>query len=190
MAQWDQHNRNPQWYYAEYLHSLGIINTPLQKDDPRIPKRPILFEYGIKQICLITENTNYDYLEMRCASDKSGIHYTYPALVFVKIGENDKDLDANHSSMISALWDRTPDKFYWKGGRLADALNADYSLNDMLFQTDNTIFHVKAFPKYQYVEISSGIFSHYPNPAYFEAINRIAGHIRMLAPMRPEGYHK
>jgi len=173
--------------YISRLNAIGVHAKELAWEDPEAPRHS-LFAYltvGTRQSCIKVLDRNIQYIELWTMSGKGGSHMTIAYLVRANIGDDEKDLDATWSAPISSYLRSGLKDYGWKGGLLAQSLNLDLVLKDMLMPYQRAL-KVRARAKNQYVAFHENLWDlpFYPHPElpHFETMDRIARHIRMMAP--------
>lgn len=82
--------------------------------------------------------------------------YKYQYVMRANVGERENDLNAQIEYETKGLVKKELVNFYWKGGRLAQTLNADTELKDLLARSGVPPLVVHANKKDGYVAISQG----------------------------------
>jgi len=122
------------------------------------------------------------------------VTYCYFGYLVHGIVENlEGELNAETRPIKEGLLREKVTGFEWKGGRLAEILNADFNLKNMLLRME--LPDLMITPRYntnekeQYVEIRTSAIvpdeqtkrsQAFPTPEAFEAYDRIARHIRSI----------
>ncbi len=132
-------------------------------------------------------------------SKPGSILYKYQFVSRADIGEREKDLNAHIEYETKGLVKKELVNFYWAGMQLAQNLNADYGLKEMLERSGIPPLVVHANKKDGYVAISegqaigtwmrtekSGFFEltvgrhNFPSHQAFAMYDRILGHVRSM----------
>jgi hypothetical protein len=166
---------------CEQLRQIGINATLLESGSPEAvgPRwKKGIFASSYVLGCIKVEGRNLDLVQV----DKQGsilvygYHYVVRAIV---------------EGLESKLWAQTqpigPVDFLWQGGHIAQLLNADSDLQDMLLRAESNRLWISPDKKNQCVRITPLIFERkaFPTREAFEAYDRIAQHIRSIASARP-----
>lgn len=170
--------------YCENLRSLGIQAVLLEKESlEQIPHSFWEWVPGKKLGSIKIEGRNFQQLVLWRYDTKGGPRYFQHYIVHATVGENEEDLNARQ---IRPLFNskRKPQEFTWKGGLLAESLNSDLDLKERLEPYPLHI-HVTAKKRFQYVLIENRTTlarNDYPHPELLDIIDRIANHVRRIAP--------
>jgi hypothetical protein len=127
------------------------------------------------------------------------ILYKYQYVMRANVGEREDDINAQIVYETKGLVKKELVNFYWKGGRLAQTLNADAELKDLLARSGVPPLVVHANKKDGYVAISEGqaiggwmreekggyfqltIGKHdFPSQQAFEMYNKVLSHVRVM----------
>jgi hypothetical protein len=170
--------------YCEHFKRLGIQAVPLDKKSPeQIPHS--IWEwvpYDKKVGSIKIEGKNFQQLIIGRSDTKGGAQYFQHYFVRASVSENEEDLNAHQSRPL--FHSNMPQEFTWKGGLLADSLNSDLDLQEGLKLYPLHI-HVVAKKRSQYVIIENRMMlarNDFPTPQFLDIIDRIANHIRRMAP--------
>jgi len=184
---------------CEHLRQIGIKSTLLESGSPEAMgprwKKSILASSYVLG-CIKIEDRNIDLVQVgRLGDPQSHLKYEYHYVVRA-IGEGLED----------KLWAKTkpigPVDFQWEGGYLAQLLNADSDLQDMLLRAGSNRLAISPDKKNRCVRITPipagwttimvGPISipalgreAFPTREAFEAYDRIAQHIRSIANAQP-----
>jgi hypothetical protein len=170
--------------YCEYLRSFGIQAVLLDKESPeQIPHTFWEWIPGKKLGSIKIEGKNFQEFVLWRYDTKGGPRYLQHFIVRATVGENEENLNARQ---IRPLFNskKKPQEFTWKGGVLAETLNSDMDLMERLKLLPLHI-HVTAKKKFQYVCIENRTIlkrNDYPHIDLLEIIDRIANHVRRMAP--------
>jgi hypothetical protein len=202
---------------CEHLRQIGIEATVLDLKSPEaIHHTPTMhIMYSIKNIpplgCVKVEGRNIDLVEVSRSltggeSARGGplLVYRYNYAVKANVGDLKDELKAKAKQIKKGFLSREIIDYKWEGGELAQLLNADSELKNMLLGFGSPNLMVIPNKKDQYVGITpivssttiviSGIPVKYdmtvgrkafPTREAFEAYDRIAQHIRSILSSQP-----
>jgi hypothetical protein len=216
---------------CEHLRQIGIEATVLDLKSPEAvhhtPTMHII--YSIKNIpplgCVKVEGRNIDLVEVcRFFGSAGGLSgsasaggfggsaspggplatYRYNYIVKANVGNLENKLKAEAERITKGLLDREIIDYMWMGGELAQLLNADTELKNMMLGFGSPKLMVHPNKKDQYVEITPIVSSTniviggipvkydltvgrkaFPTREAFEAYDRIAQHIRSILSSQP-----
>jgi hypothetical protein len=200
---------------CEHLRQIGIEATVLDLESPEaIHHTPTMhIIYSMKNLpllgCVKVEGRNIDLVEVSRfftgGSARAGhVVYKYNYVVKTKVGNLESKLKAEAKQIRKGLLDREIIDYNWEGGELAQLLNADSELKNMLLGFGSPNLMVIPNKKDQYVEITPIVSSTtiviggipvkydmtvgrkaFPTREAFEAYDRIAQHIRKILSSQP-----
>ncbi|MGA3192839.1 MAG: hypothetical protein ABSD73_10070 [Candidatus Bathyarchaeia archaeon] len=216
---------------CEHLRQIGIEATVLDVKSPEaIHHTPTMhIIYSIKNIpplgCVKVEGRNIDLVEVcRFLGSAGGLSgsasaggfggsagpggplatYRYNYILKANVGKLEDKLKAEAERITKGLLGREIIDYMWLGGELAQLLNADTELKNMLLGFGSPKLMVHPNKKLQYVEITPIVSSTniviggipikynltvgrkaFPTREAFEAYDRIAQHIRSILSSQP-----
>jgi hypothetical protein len=210
---------------CEHLRQIGVEATVLDLKSPEaIHHTPTMhIIYSMKNIpplgCVKVEGRNIDLVEVcrffggsRSAVGFGGsasgggplLTYRYNYVVKANVGNLEDKLKAEAERVTKGLLGREIIGYRWLGGELAQLLNADSELKNMLLGFGSPKLMVVPNKKLQYVEITPIVSSttiviggvpvkynmtvgrkEFPTREAFEAYDRIAQHIRSILSYQP-----
>jgi hypothetical protein len=219
---------------CEHLRQIGVEATVLDVKSPEaIHHTPTMhIIYSMKNIpplgCVKVEGRNIDLVEVcrffggRTSTVSFGgsasaggfggsaggrgplLTYMYNYVVKANVGNLEDKLKAKADRITKGLLDREIIDYKWLGGELAQLLNADSELKNMLLGFGSPKLMVVPNKKLQYVEITPIVSSTtiviggipvknnmivgrraFPTREAFEAYDRIAQHIRSILSSQP-----
>jgi len=197
---------------------LNCIGVPAKKVDVKGPEaihHSTTLGMGTVPLgCVKVEGKNIECVEMYRFFQSGGsgfkvggiglekpgnILYKYQYVMRANVGERENDLNAQIEYETKGLVKKELVNFYWKGGRLAQVLNTDAELKDLLAQSGVPPLVVHANKKDGYVAISQGQAiggwmreekGHYfqlnigkynfPSQEAFTMYDKILGHVRVV----------
>lgn len=135
---------------CEHLQQIGIKASLLESGSPeslgpRWQKGPFASGYVLGNIKLEDQNFDLIQVERNMGGDDTGlseIEYTYQYLVLANIEGLEERLEAKIKLIRKGLIRRELVDFHWHGGELAQHLNADSRLRDMLLQEGLSEFRI------------------------------------------------
>lgn len=176
---------------CEQLRRIGLNATVESKKPGGF--YPIFFRVGSVRVV----NRNIDLVELQLIPGESG-GYRCNYLVQVKVNGLEDMLKAKGKPVRKSYLSREVVDFKWKGKKLAQVLNDDANLRNMLLRMGiprylNANVQIKPDKKHQRVKIRPIDQSPYPwrpeaagpSALEFEAYDRIAQHVRSIATVRP-----
>lgn len=191
---------------CEHLRQIGIEATVLDLKSPELVHHtPTMHIYHTMENfpslgCVKVEGQNIDLVEViRLGSLSAGptgspIVYRYNYVVKAKVGNLEDKLKTEVNPIKKGSPTNEVVDYNWEGGELAQLLNADSELKNMLFGLGGP--HLMVFPnkKDQYVGITPIVSSTFiafppemtvgrkafPTREAFEAYDRIAQHVREI----------
>jgi hypothetical protein len=193
---------------CEHLRQIGIEATVLDLKSPEaIHHTPTMhIIYSMKNLpplgCVKVEGRNIDLVEVirssEGTSELSRIFYRYKYAVKAKVGNLEDELKAEVKPIKKGFPTSEIVDYNWEGGELAQLLNADSELKNMLLGLGAPHLMVIPNKKDQYVGItpivsSTAFLIHdmtvgrkaFPTREAFEAYDRIAQHIRKILSSQP-----
>lgn len=166
---------------CEHLRQIGINAMLLESGSPEAigPRwKKGIFASSYVLGCVKVEDRNLDMVQVDRLGDPPayGYHYVVRAIV---------------EGLESRLWAQTkpigPVDFLWQGAHIAQLLNADSDLQDMLLKAGSNRLFISPDKKNQCVRITPLTEERkaFPTREAYEAYDRIAQHIRSIASARP-----
>lgn len=203
---------------SAHLNSIGVPAKTVDVKGPEAIHHSTTLGLGTVPLgCVKVDGKNIECVEMYrfMQSGKSGasfkiggigldkpgnILYKYQYVMRAKVGEREDDLNAKVEYETKGLVKKEIVNFYWKGGRLAQTLNADTELKDLLVRSGVPPLVVHASKKDGYVAISlgqvigglmreekGGYFQmtmgkrDFPSQQAFAMYDKIMGHVRSMS---------
>jgi hypothetical protein len=193
---------------CEHLRQIGIEATVLDLKSPEaIHHTPTMhIIYSMKNLpplgCVKVEGRNIDLVEVirfpGGTSEAGRIFYRYKYAVKAKVGNLEDELKAEVKPIKKGFPTSEIVDYNWEGGELAQLLNADSELKNMLLGLGAPHLTVIPNKKDQYVGITPIVSSTaiviydmtvgrkaFPTREAFEAYDRIAQHIRKILSSQP-----
>lgn len=198
-----------------HLNSCGVPSKIVDVKGAEAVHHSTTFGVGAVPLgCVKVEGRNIECIEMYrfFQQNQSGVKiggvginkpgsilYKYQYVSRVNVGEREKDLNASIEYETKGLIKKELVNFYWRGGQLAQNLNADTELKELLARSGIPPLVIHANKKDGYVAISEGqaiggwmheekgsmfdltIGKHnFPSPQAFALYDRIMGHVRTM----------
>lgn len=189
---WRGHAQHRVATYIQKLKMLGLSARGLTHNDPEEPLHSffekMMIGRGNKEGCIKLEGRNIQFIELWRMDSKGGAMVTIAYLVRANIGDNEKDFNASWTAPFASFLKSGMKEYSWKGGLLAQSLNSDIVLKEMLMPYQRALkIHVESKNQYVAIVENLGDRSYYPDPEmrHIEAMERIAYHIRLMAPSIP-----
>ena len=202
---------------CEHLRQIGIEATVLDFKSPEAVhhSRTMHIYYTMENLpplgCVKIENRNIDLVEVSrigAGGSEGGpghLVYRYNYVVKANVGNLENKLKAEAKQIKKGLLNSEIIDYNWEGGELAQLLNTDSELKNMLLELGSPNLMVTPYKRDQYVGIMpvispittiviggipvkyDGIVGRkaFPTREAFEAYDRIAQHIRSILSLQP-----
>ena len=202
---------------CEHLRQIGVEATVLDFKSPEAVhhSRTMHIYYTMENLpplgCVKVEGRNIDLVEVSRigAGGSSGgpghLVYRYNYVVKANVGNLENKLKAEAKQIKKGLLNSEIIDYNWEGGELAQLLNTDSELKNMLLELGSPNLMVTPYKRDQYVGIMpvispittiviggipvkyDGIVGRkaFPTREAFEAYDRIAQHIRSILSSQP-----
>jgi hypothetical protein len=176
---------------STYLQQMGIDAEAVS---PGSPEEIGAYSYQKNIGCFTVKGRNFDMVQGNTWSGESDRIFSLDFVVRGNVSRLEKQLEAEAKEQWKGFT-RRGDKITdvtWKGGRLADLLNGDRDLKDLLIHANGWLASpwIHLDQKNQCVRIGGIVESTevmgftdnwtFPSKAYVEACDRIAQHVRTL----------
>jgi len=210
MKEWLSGEKNKRMFETKvealcgHLRLLGLNATTVKFNERLCVIGPIDQKSGITGWGLLgavkVANRNVDLVELVQYAGADDYLYRCYYVVWAKVEGIEHKMKAKLKSSRKHLMSREIVDFWWDGNELAQALNSDTDLRDMLHRMKKVLrlrflfpvlcLEVKLFRKHQGIRIMPKGDYYSPEAAFpsietFETFDRVAQHIRSIADIHP-----